>query len=181
VIRVGSWFWTVVRQPEGYSNLDHRRLSQATNATSQPTHHHIPTYAHGAHLHALTSTQEQSGSASSSSTSTGVSQPNPPPHLHGHPKTLVPHPSSGHTHNAMAPPHSTSMASCNPNATRGVVVGPRQSSSGSRLELEPWPMRRVVYHAAEWLEWLGCEEAVLASLGTTREAEAEGVGVGVFR
>ncbi|KAF9444045.1 hypothetical protein P691DRAFT_737051 [Macrolepiota fuliginosa MF-IS2] len=49
------------------------------------------------------------------------------------------------------------------------------------LELEPWPMRRVVYHAAEWLEWLGCEEAAAAALGTTREAEAEGVGVGIFK
>ncbi|KAF8909958.1 hypothetical protein CPB85DRAFT_1221723 [Mucidula mucida] len=25
--------------------------------------------------------------------------------------------------------------------------------------LEPWPKRRATYHAAEWLEWFGCEEA----------------------
>jgi len=35
--------------------------------------------------------------------------------------------------------------------------------------------------AAEWLEWLGCDEAAVAALGITREAEAEGVGVGIFR
>jgi hypothetical protein len=49
------------------------------------------------------------------------------------------------------------------------------------LELEQWPIRRVVYHAAEWLEWFGCEEAAVAALGTTKEAEAEGVGLGIFR
>ncbi|KAF8991615.1 hypothetical protein BDQ17DRAFT_1432957 [Cyathus striatus] len=27
-------------------------------------------------------------------------------------------------------------------------------------ELEPWPRRRVLYHAQEWLEWLGCEDAM---------------------
>jgi len=42
-------------------------------------------------------------------------------------------------------------------------------------------MRRVIYHATEWLEWLGCEEAAVAGFGTTREAEAEGVGVAIFQ
>ncbi|KAJ8516510.1 hypothetical protein ONZ45_g6185 [Pleurotus djamor] len=27
------------------------------------------------------------------------------------------------------------------------------------VELEKWPRRRVLYHASEWLEWLGCEDA----------------------
>ena len=29
------------------------------------------------------------------------------------------------------------------------------------LELEPWPRRRVLYHMAEWLEWLGCEDVLI--------------------
>ncbi|TFK21456.1 hypothetical protein FA15DRAFT_80606 [Coprinopsis marcescibilis] len=29
------------------------------------------------------------------------------------------------------------------------------------MELEMWPRRRVAYHAAEWLEWLGCEDALV--------------------
>ncbi|PFH48197.1 hypothetical protein AMATHDRAFT_66092 [Amanita thiersii Skay4041] len=34
------------------------------------------------------------------------------------------------------------------------------SHEGVLLEMEQWPRRRVAYHAAEWLEWLGCEDAV---------------------
>jgi len=69
------------------------------------------------------------------------------------------------------PPPSSSPSSNPP-------IGPKQI--GGKIELEPWPMRRIVYHATEWLEWLGCEEAAVAGFGTTREAEAEGVAVGIF-
>lgn len=41
----------------------------------------------------------------------------------------------------------------------GPVPGP--SGSGTMTELEVWPRRRVLYHAAEWLEWLGCEDALV--------------------
>lgn len=29
------------------------------------------------------------------------------------------------------------------------------------IELEQWPKRRALYHATEWLEWLGCEDAMI--------------------
>ncbi|KAF9475599.1 hypothetical protein BDN70DRAFT_813850 [Pholiota conissans] len=29
------------------------------------------------------------------------------------------------------------------------------------MELEQWPRRRAMYHALEWLEWLGCEDAMI--------------------
>lgn len=38
----------------------------------------------------------------------------------------------------------------------GAVVGEQ-----TMLEMEMWPRRRVVYHVAEWLEWLGCEDALV--------------------
>jgi len=91
-----------------------------------------------------------------------------PNHAHGghlYALTLAHLPSS-------IPPPSSSPSSVPP-------IGPNQVGGGM-LELEPWPMRRIVYHATEWLEWLGCEEAAVAGFGTTREAEAEGVGVGIF-
>ncbi|KAF8956753.1 hypothetical protein BDZ97DRAFT_1670956 [Flammula alnicola] len=28
-------------------------------------------------------------------------------------------------------------------------------------EMEQWPKRRALYHATEWLEWLGCEDAMI--------------------
>jgi hypothetical protein len=31
---------------------------------------------------------------------------------------------------------------------------------GVVTEMEQWPKRRVRYHASEWLEWLGCEDAL---------------------
>ncbi|KAF9529942.1 hypothetical protein CPB83DRAFT_851864 [Crepidotus variabilis] len=34
-------------------------------------------------------------------------------------------------------------------------------SNAPGLEMEQWPKRRVQYHAIEWLEWLGCEDATL--------------------
>ncbi|KAF8637727.1 hypothetical protein AX17_002615 [Amanita inopinata Kibby_2008] len=37
------------------------------------------------------------------------------------------------------------------------------SHEGVALEMEQWPRRRVAYHAAEWLEWLGCEDAVVGA------------------
>jgi len=91
-----------------------------------------------------------------------------PNHAHGghlYALTLAHLPSS-------IPPPSSSPSSVPP-------IGQNQVGGGM-LELEPWPMRRIVYHATEWLEWLGCEEAAVAGFGTTREAEAEGVGVGIF-
>lgn len=131
-----------------------------------PTHHHIPNHAHGAHLHALALAHPQthaSGSNQGSST-----------HVHGHATTHSTHSTSGSS--------SGSTMSHSAPKTSGGGGGQRPSGiGGGRLELEPWPTRRVVYHAAEWLEWLGCEEAAVAALGTTREAEAEGVGVGIFR
>lgn len=41
----------------------------------------------------------------------------------------------------------------------GPSSGP--SGPGTMTELELWPRRRVLYHAAEWLEWLGCEDALV--------------------
>ncbi|KAM6497098.1 hypothetical protein JOM56_007571 [Amanita muscaria] len=31
------------------------------------------------------------------------------------------------------------------------------------LEMEQWPRRRAIYNAAEWLEWLGCEDALVSA------------------
>lgn len=41
------------------------------------------------------------------------------------------------------------------------LSGPGHSAIGGTqegvlLQIEQWPRKRVVYHAAEWLEWLGC-------------------------
>lgn len=43
------------------------------------------------------------------------------------------------------------------------IMGP--AGSGTMLEMEMWPRRRVVYHVAEWLEWLGCEDALVRDHG----------------
>jgi len=44
----------------------------------------------------------------------------------------------------------------------------KKSASGSNnpsatavVEMEQWPKRRALYHATEWLEWLGCEDAMI--------------------
>ncbi|TEB33996.1 hypothetical protein FA13DRAFT_1754030 [Coprinellus micaceus] len=34
-------------------------------------------------------------------------------------------------------------------------------AAGTMLEMEMWPRRRVAYHVAEWLEWYGCEDALV--------------------
>ena len=34
----------------------------------------------------------------------------------------------------------------------------RVAKSGTQVELDPWPKRRALFHAREWLEWLGCED-----------------------
>ncbi|PPQ94275.1 hypothetical protein CVT25_004932 [Psilocybe cyanescens] len=42
--------------------------------------------------------------------------------------------------------------------------GSRTMSSqgaGHNVEVEQWPKRRALYHATEWLEWLGCEDAMV--------------------
>jgi hypothetical protein len=41
-----------------------------------------------------------------------------------------------------------SVPGSNPSATAGI-------------EMELWPKRRALYHATEWLEWLGCEDAMI--------------------
>ena len=43
----------------------------------------------------------------------------------------------------------------------GDLDGPGHSQEGVFFQVEPWPMRRVAYHVVEWLEWLGCDCAVL--------------------
>jgi hypothetical protein len=35
------------------------------------------------------------------------------------------------------------------------------SYDGFVLEMEQWPQRVAMYSAAEWLEWLGCEDAIV--------------------
>ncbi|KAK2462534.1 hypothetical protein APHAL10511_005504 [Amanita phalloides] len=43
----------------------------------------------------------------------------------------------------------------------GELIGPGHAAGeGVILEMGQWPRRRVARHAAEWLEWLGCEDAV---------------------
>ncbi|KAF8873172.1 hypothetical protein CPB84DRAFT_1818005 [Gymnopilus junonius] len=37
------------------------------------------------------------------------------------------------------------------------------------IELEQWPKRRALYHAPEWLEWLGCEDAMIRDPSTFPE------------
>lgn len=169
VIRVGSWFWTVSRKQPGGLASSSSLLGGRTSTTSDrgaaqptPTHHHIPNHAHGGHLHALALAHPQTHQASGSS-----SQNSATGHIHG-----------GHS---ATQSHTRSPSSSSP-VMPSASGGSREGGGGvGMLELEPWPMRRVVYHAAEWLEWLGCEEAAVAALGSTREAESEGVGVGVFR
>ncbi|KAL9710484.1 hypothetical protein Ac2012v2_006018 [Leucoagaricus gongylophorus] len=158
VIRVGSWFWTVSRKQQGGLTPSvllgkSSTISDRSSTPSTPTHHHIPNHAHGGHLHALTLAHSPSFNHSSGSSS----NQNSLSHILGR-TGLMP-------------------SSSSPSAP---FIRLRQGSSGM-LELEPWPMRRVVYHAAEWLEWLGCEEVVATALGITREAEDEGVCVGIFR
>jgi len=34
-------------------------------------------------------------------------------------------------------------------------------SATAGIEMEQWPKRRALYHATEWLEWLGCEDAMM--------------------
>lgn len=49
----------------------------------------------------------------------------------------------------------------------GDLSGPGHSDVGGRtqegvsLQMEQWPKKRVAYHVAEWLEWLGCDCALL--------------------
>ncbi|TFK38702.1 hypothetical protein BDQ12DRAFT_712664 [Crucibulum laeve] len=46
----------------------------------------------------------------------------------------------------------------------GLTVG----GSNTNNEVEPWPKRRVLYHTAEWLEWLGCEDAPVSDPSSFR-------------
>ncbi|KJA14997.1 hypothetical protein HYPSUDRAFT_59046 [Hypholoma sublateritium FD-334 SS-4] len=39
--------------------------------------------------------------------------------------------------------------------------GGGMGGAGGAFELEQWPRRRALYHATEWLEWLGCEDAMI--------------------
>jgi len=41
------------------------------------------------------------------------------------------------------------------------------SSGGPTFEMDQWPKRRALYHAAEWLEWLGCEDAIFQACAFT--------------
>ncbi|TFK61014.1 hypothetical protein BDN72DRAFT_485629 [Pluteus cervinus] len=42
----------------------------------------------------------------------------------------------------------------------GAVSMVQLVTAGGGYELEMWPKRRVLYHLGEWLEWLGCEDAL---------------------
>ncbi|KAF6748224.1 hypothetical protein DFP72DRAFT_578781 [Ephemerocybe angulata] len=66
---------------------------------------------------------------------------------------------SGHHHQSMGPPASSSSGLM----SSGILLGPggADSAGAAVLDLEPWPRRRVLYHVAEWLEWLGCEDALV--------------------
>ncbi|KDR65829.1 hypothetical protein GALMADRAFT_260025 [Galerina marginata CBS 339.88] len=44
------------------------------------------------------------------------------------------------------------------NQADGRSVG---SVAAQGIEIEQWPRRRALYHATEWLEWLGCEDAMV--------------------
>lgn len=172
VIRVGSWFWTVTRNKSGglsssllhgLSPLSGGSGSKGSLPQPTPTHHHIPNHAHGGHLHAL-----------------ALAHGGPP---QGHSGSVVGMAQCSSSNHGVHP-HSGGTPMSSGTKSRGGGGGGTQNQNGGGggiLELEPWPMRRVVYHAAEWLQWLGCEEAAVAALGITREAEAEGVGVGIFR
>jgi len=161
VIRAGSLFWTVLRKESaGLSSLllsESSTVSDRNSVQSMPTHHHIPNHAHGGHLYALTLAHLPSSNHTFESSSNQTS--------------ILGQTGLAHAQSPLFPPTS-SQSSVPP-------IGPKQVGGGM-LELEPWPMRRIVYHATEWLEWLGCEEAAVAGFGITREAEAEGVGVGIF-
>lgn len=85
---------------------------------------------------------------------------------------------SGHLPHQMGPPLSASQhASPSSHATpsglmsSGILIGPGghhglggpagTHAAGTMLEMEMWPRRRVAYHVAEWLEWYGCEDALV--------------------
>ncbi len=155
VIRVGSWFWTVTsKQPGGLASSSSSLLHGSISSNKGTLPQLTPTHHHI------------------------------PNHAHGghlHALALA-HGQHGHSGSVGSGPCSSSSHTLpGLSISSGTKSRGNQNGGGGMLELEPWPMRRVVYHAAEWLEWLGCDEAAVAALGITREAEAEGVGVGIFR
>jgi len=45
--------------------------------------------------------------------------------------------------------------------SKKTASGSNNPSAMSVVEMEQWPKRRAMYHATEWLEWLGCEDAMI--------------------
>lgn len=43
--------------------------------------------------------------------------------------------------------------------TRKHTIPRSKSDEVVELEMEQWPKRRIRYHTADWLDWLGCEDA----------------------
>lgn len=63
----------------------------------------------------------------------------------------------------MNPPPGSGAGGTSGLLSSGILLGPGASGGhgGAVLDLEPWPRRTVLYHVAEWLEWLGCEDALV--------------------
>lgn len=60
-------------------------------------------------------------------------------------------PRPGYLHSSSSPKSpSGSISPVTPDATM-------TSSTSTSYDLDQWPKRRAVFHAREWLEWLGCE------------------------
>ncbi|KAF4612059.1 hypothetical protein D9613_003616 [Agrocybe pediades] len=155
VVRVGANYWTVVRRGSSDS-LGRFPMPSLSRSNSMIMSH---PHTHGAHASA--SSRSHSNSPPMSMPMAGHAQrPQPrgpsrssrPSHL-----DVVVGPSTSSSSSGSAMPSS----SIRPPSLPVNIVPSGLGNIGNGFELEQWPRRRALYHAPEWLEWFGCEDAMV--------------------
>jgi len=142
VVRVGGSYWTVVRKGSGVGH-GHGPFPPISRSNSMIMSH---PHTHGAHASA--SSRSHSMASSASLPMSGHEHPN------AHVRSSMSRPS--HLDVVVGSSSSSPSGIMTPSLPMNVMGG-----AGGGFELDPWPRRRAIYHAREWLEWLGCEDAMV--------------------
>jgi len=143
VLRIGLNYYTVVR------NAPPGAITASPRASSSPTH--LPTTPQNV----TSSSRGASGAGGTPSLSHILCASSNYVSGYGIPIAPLPaHAHHGHHHH-----HHHERGTSTPAPALNHL--PPINLASSSTELEAWPKRRALYHASEWLEWLGCEDAAI--------------------
>ncbi|CAA7262338.1 unnamed protein product [Cyclocybe aegerita] len=152
VVRIGNNYWTAARKPDPASACLSSSLSASLSLSSTTSSSSTPLPSSRAGAEG----RHSNPSSSTSSPNMGIAGHSHAHNHGGHGGHAV---HAGHTHSGA---HTHAGPSAHGIGVGGMGgLGGGVGVGGQVIEMEQWPKRRALYHTTEWLEWLGCEDAMV--------------------